>query len=123
MSLISFNNVEENVASFMSQPYCSIGTDAVVDHGGHPHPRLHGTFPRVLGRFVRELGTVSLTEAIRKMTSQAAAVVGWGGRLGEIRPGLPADLVLFDPLTIADLATFESPRELPARHRGRLGRR
>jgi N-acyl-D-amino-acid deacylase len=114
MSLISFNNVEENVASFMSQPYCSIGTDAVVDHGGHPHPRLHGTFPRVLGRFVRELGTFSLTEAVRKMTSQAATVVGWGGRLGEVRPGLPADLVLFDPLTIADQATFETPRELPA---------
>ncbi len=113
MSLISFNNVEENVASFMSQPYCSIGTDAVVDVGGHPHPRLHGTFPRVLGRFVRELGTLSLTEAIRKMTSQAAAVVGWEGRLGEITPGLPADLVLFDPLTIADRATFESPREPP----------
>jgi len=113
MSLISFNNVEENVASFMGQPYCSIGTDAVVDFGGHPHPRLHGTFPRVLGRFVRELGTVSLTEAIRKMTSQAAAVIGWQGRLGEVRPGLPADLVLFDPLTIADMATFESPRELP----------
>jgi N-acyl-D-amino-acid deacylase len=113
MSLISFNNVEENVASFMSQPYCSIGTDAVVDHGGHPHPRLHGTFPRVLGRFVRELGSFSLTEAIRKMTSQAAAVVGWEGLLGEIRPGLPADLVLFDPLTIADQATFEAPRELP----------
>jgi N-acyl-D-amino-acid deacylase len=113
MSLLSFNNVEENVAAFMSQPYCSIGTDAVVDHGGHPHPRLHGTFPRVLGRFVRELGTFSLTEAVRKMTSQAAGVVGWEGRLGEIRPGLPADLVLFDPLTIADQATFESPRELP----------
>jgi N-acyl-D-amino-acid deacylase len=54
-----------------------------------------------------------LTEAIRKMTSQAASIVGWQGRLGEIRPGLPADLVLFDPLTIADQATFESPRELP----------
>jgi N-acyl-D-amino-acid deacylase len=67
----------------------------------------------VLGRFVRELGTFSLTEAVRKMTSQAAAVVGWEGRLGEIRPGLPADLVLFDPLTIADQTTFESPRELP----------
>jgi N-acyl-D-amino-acid deacylase len=113
MSLVSFNNVEENIASFMSQPYCSIGTDAVVDLGGHPHPRLHGTFPRVLGRFVRELGAFSLTEAVRKMTSQAAAVVGWQGRLGEIRPGLPADLVLFDPLTIADRATFESPREVP----------
>ncbi len=53
MSLVSFNNVEDNVARFMSQPYTSIGTDAVVNRGGHPHPRLHGTFPRVLGRFVR----------------------------------------------------------------------
>jgi len=113
MSLVSFNNVEENVARFMSQPYTSIGTDAVVDHGGHPHPRLHGTFPRVLGRFVRELGALSLEEAVRKVTSQAAAVVGWAGVLGEIRPGLPADLVLFDRDVIADRATFESPWEYP----------
>jgi N-acyl-D-amino-acid deacylase len=113
MSLVSFNNVEENVARFLSQPYTSIGTDAVVDHGGHPHPRLHGTFPRVLGRFVRELGTLDLTQAIRKMTSQAAEVVGWGGRLGEIRAGLPADLVAFDANRVADRATFEAPFELP----------
>lgn len=113
MSLVSFNNVEENVAGFMRQPYTSIGTDAVVDRGGHPHPRLHGTFPRVLGRFVRELGTLALPEAVRKMTSQAAAVVGWAGRLGEIRPGLPADLTLFDPDVVADRATFESPWEPP----------
>ena len=113
MSLVSFNNVEENVASFMSQPYTSIGTDAVVDRGGHPHPRLHGTFPRVLGRFVRELGVFSLPEAVRKMTSQAAAVVGLGGRLGEIRPGFPADLVLFDPDLVSDRATFEAPYEHP----------
>ncbi len=113
MSLVSFNNVEENVASFMSQSYTSIGTDAVVDHGGHPHPRLHGTFPRVLGRFVRELGAMSLPEAVRKMTSQAAAVVGLGGRIGEVRSGLPADLVLFDPGVVADRATFEAPYEYP----------
>jgi N-acyl-D-aspartate/D-glutamate deacylase len=113
MSLVSFNNVEENVASFMIQPYTSIGTDAVVDHGGHPHPRLHGTFPRVLGRFVRELGVMSLPEAVRKMTSQAAAVVGLGGRIGQIRPGVPGDLVLFDPEVVADRATFEAPYEYP----------
>jgi N-acyl-D-amino-acid deacylase len=113
MSLVSFNNIEENVARFMSQPYTSIGTDAVVDHGGHPHPRLHGTFPRVLGRFVRELGVIDLPEAIHKMTARAANVVGWGGRLGEIRPGFPGDLVLFDPAVVADRATFESPWEYP----------
>ncbi len=113
MSLVSFNNVEANVARFMAQSYTSIGTDAVVDHGGHPHPRLHGTFPRVLGRFVRELGTLSLPEAVRKVTSRAARVVGWQGMLGEIRPGLPGDLVLFDPDVIADRATFESPWEYP----------
>jgi N-acyl-D-aspartate/D-glutamate deacylase len=113
MSLVSFNNVEDNVAKFMSQPYTSIGTDGVVARGGHPHPRLYGTFPRVLGRFVRELGALSLPEAIQKMTSQAARVVGWAGVIGEIRPGLPADLVMFDPDVIADRATFESPREHP----------
>ena len=113
MSLVSFNNVEENVTRFMTLPYTSIGTDAVVDHGGHPHPRLHGTFPRVLGRFVRELGALDLAEAVGKVTAMAAGVVGWTGRLGEIRPGLPADLVLFDPERVADRATFESPWEYP----------
>jgi N-acyl-D-aspartate/D-glutamate deacylase len=114
MSLVSFNNVEDNIASFLAQPYCSVGTDAVVNPDGHPHPRLHGTFPRVLGHFVRELGTVSLPEAVRKMTSQAAKIVGWEGKVGEIRPGLPADLVLFDPMAVADRASYEQPRETPA---------
>jgi N-acyl-D-amino-acid deacylase len=113
MSLVSFNNVEENVARFISQPFTSIGTDAVVDHGGHPHPRLHGTFPRVLGRYVRDLGTLALPEAVRKMTSQAAEVVGWAGKIGEIKVGLPADLVLFDATRVTDRATFESPCEYP----------
>ncbi len=113
VSLVSFNNVEENVARFLAEPYCSVGSDAVVNPGGHPHPRLYGTFPRVLGRFSRDLHAVSLPEAVAKMTGRAAAVVGLGGRLGEIRVGLPADLVLFDPASVADRATFESPRLPP----------
>jgi N-acyl-D-aspartate/D-glutamate deacylase len=113
MSLVSFNNVEQNVAKFLAAAYCSVGTDAVVNPGGHPHPRLYGTFPRVLGRFVRELSVLSLPDAVRKMTSQAAAVIGMEGRSGEVRAGLPADLVLFDPTTVSDRATFESPRETP----------
>ena len=113
VSLVSFNNLEENVARFLAEPYCSVGSDAVVNPGGRPHPRLYGTFPRVLGRFTRDLHAVSLPEAIAKMTGRAAAVVGLGGRLGEIRVGLPADLVLFDPAAVADRATFESPRLPP----------
>ncbi|MHB1986607.1 MAG: N-acyl-D-amino-acid deacylase family protein [Acidimicrobiales bacterium] len=113
MTLVSFNNVEDNIARFFAQPYCSVGTDAVVNPSGHPHPRLYGTFPRVLGRYVRELGVVSLPEAVAKMTSRAAAVIGQAGRIGEIRVGLPGDLVLFDPSRVADRATFESPRLRP----------
>jgi N-acyl-D-amino-acid deacylase len=113
MSLVSFNNLEDNIARFLAQPYCSVGTDAVVNADGHPHPRLYGTFPRVLGHFVRERGTVPLPEAVRKMTSQAADIVGWGGRLGQIKDGFPADLVLFDPDRVADTATFERPRQAP----------
>ncbi len=113
MSLISFNNVEENVARFIAEPYCSVGTDAVVNPNGHPHPRLYGTFPRVLARFVRELGTLSLPEAVAKMTSRAASVIGAGDRLGRIVPGFAADLVCFDPAAVSDEATYESPRQLP----------
>jgi N-acyl-D-amino-acid deacylase len=75
-----------------------------------PHPRLYGTFTRVLGRFVRELGVMSLRDAIHKMTGRAAAIVGAADRLGSITPGRPADLVLFDPATVRDKATYEQPR-------------
>ncbi len=110
VTLISFNNVEANIARFFAQPYTSVGSDGVVNPGGLPHPRLYGTFPRVLGRLVRELGVVSLPEAVRKMTSQAADIVGLGDRLGRVAVGRPADLVLFDPATIIDRATYEEPR-------------
>ncbi len=110
VTLISFNNVEANIARFFAQPYTSVGSDGVVNPGGLPHPRLYGTFPRVLGRLVRDLGVVSLPEAVRKMTSQAADIVGLGDRLGRVAVGRPADLVLFDPSTIIDRATYEEPR-------------
>ncbi len=110
VTLISFNNVGENIARFFSQPYTSVGSDGVVNPGGLPHPRLYGTFARVLGRLVRQQGLVSLPEAVRKMTSQAAGIVGLGDRLGRIAVGRPADLVLFDPATVIDNATYEEPR-------------
>jgi N-acyl-D-amino-acid deacylase len=104
--------VENNVYRFLAQAYGSLDTDAVVDPGGHPHPQLHGTTPRVLGRFVREPEMVSLPDAIRNMTSQDAKIVGWRARLGQIRPGLPADVVLFEP-AVADRATNEQRGQPP----------
>lgn len=112
VSLISHNNTESNVARFMAQPYCSIGSDALVNSSGSPHPRLYGTFPRVLGRFVRELGVLSLPQAVRAMTGRAAGILGRPG-LGRIVPGAAADLVLFDPDRIIDRATYEEPRVPP----------
>src|ERR1700732_4071872 len=77
---------------------------------GVPHPRSYGTNARVLARFVREQGTISLEEAIRKMTSLPARTFRLRGR-GLIREGYWADLVLFDPLQIQDKATFERPHQ------------
>jgi dihydroorotase/N-acyl-D-amino-acid deacylase len=79
---------------------------------GHPHPRWYGTFPRVLGRYVREKQTISLPEAIRKMTALPAATLGLKDR-GLIKEGMKADVVVFDPETVADKATFESPHQYP----------
>jgi N-acyl-D-amino-acid deacylase len=112
MTIISFNNVEANVARFLAQPHCTVGSDAVVNPGGHPHPRLYGTFPRVLGRYVRQQGVLALPEAVRAMTTRAAAALGRPD-LGRIAVGARADLVLFRPEEIADRATYEEPRLEP----------
>ncbi len=110
VTLISFNNVEENIARFFAQPYCGVGSDGVVNPDGLPHPRLYGTFGRVLGHLVRGEGVVSLPDAVRKMTSHAADIVGVGHRLGRIAVGRTADLTLFDAETVIDRATYEQPR-------------
>ena len=79
---------------------------------GVPHPRGYGNNARVLGRYVRERKVIPLEEAIRKMTSLPAQHFGLAGR-GEIRVGAAADLVVFDPATVADVATFAAPHAYP----------
>jgi N-acyl-D-amino-acid deacylase len=112
VSLVSFNNTEENVARFLTRPYCTVGSDALVNPDGHPHPRLYGTFPRVLGHFVRDLGALDLPSAVTAMTGRAAAALGMAG-IGRVEVGAPADMVLFDATTVIDRATYTDPRLPP----------
>lgn len=104
---ITFQMDEEDVRRIMAHPLSIIGSDG-IPHDAHPHPRLWGTFPRVLGLYVRQLGLLSLEDAIHKMTGRTAALFGMQDR-GVLRPGAYADLVLFDPHRVIDRATFETP--------------
>jgi N-acyl-D-aspartate/D-glutamate deacylase len=79
-----------------------------LPHDTHPHPRLWGTFPRILGHYCRDLGLFSLETAVHKMTGLSARQFKLAGR-GEIRVGSFADITLFDPETVLDAATFEQP--------------
>lgn len=98
---------EDDVRRVLQFPHTMVGSDG-LPHDSHPHPRLWGTFPRVLGHYARDVGLFSLEEAVRRMTSLTADRFGLTGR-GQIAPGSYADLVVFDPKTVADLATFETP--------------
>ena len=89
-----------------------VGSDGIPDLRGRPHPRLFGTFPRVLGKYVRERGILSLPEAVRRMTSLSAETFGMQER-GKIQSGYWADLVLFNPDTIIDTATYDDPKQEP----------
>src|SRR5271165_622011 len=106
---IYFEMDEPDVQRIMAHRLAMIGSDG-LPHDAHPHPRLWGTFPRVLGRYTRDLGLFSLEEAVRKMTGHTAAVFGMIDR-GVIREGAYADLVLFDPDTVRDAATYDAPTE------------
>jgi N-acyl-D-aspartate/D-glutamate deacylase/CubicO group peptidase (beta-lactamase class C family) len=97
---------EPDLRVFYQQPWTMVASDGGVSVS---HPRGAGTFPRVLGRFVREQAWLTLPEAIRKMTSLPAARLGLKDR-GTIRAGMKADLVVFDPDTVLDMSTFEQPR-------------
>lgn len=109
---------EGDLALAMKQPWVAIGSDgsSLAIEGplraGVPHPRNFGTFPRVLGRYVREMKVIPLEEAVRKMTSLPASILGLADR-GAIKDGMWADLVIFDPATVADKATFEDPFQYP----------
>jgi N-acyl-D-amino-acid deacylase len=105
-----FMMCEEDIESIMRAPWQMFGTDGLL--GGKPHPRAYGTFPRVLGRYVRERGVLRVEQAIRKCTGLAAQRLGLRDR-GTIREGCWADLCVFDPDTILDLATYDEPRLQP----------
>jgi N-acyl-D-aspartate/D-glutamate deacylase len=113
---VYFHHAEEDMRYALKQSFVSIGSDgtAVKNEGplstGRPHPRYYGTFPRVLGRYVREEGVLTTEEAVRKMTSANAAKVKAFDR-GLLRPGLAADVTVFDPATIIDQATYEEPHQ------------
>ncbi len=113
VTIISHSMIEDDVRRVLAAPYAMIGSDGVPKPGGRPHPRWAGTFPRVLGHYVRELGLLTLESAVHKMTGMAAARFGLTGR-GVIRDGAHADLVVFDPDTVADGATFAGPLLPPA---------
>jgi len=113
--MVRFAMCEEDVATVMRYPGTMIGSDSSAispARGGMPHPRTYGTFPRVLGRYVRDLKVLTLEDAVRKMTGLPAWRLGLWDR-GLIRPGYAADLVLFDPDAIADQATFSDPHRFP----------
>ena len=117
--MIGFMMSEENIRLSLKQPWMTIGSDglALAPRGilgkGKRHPRSYGTFPRVLGEYVRENKVISLPEAIKRMTSQSADKLGLKDR-GRIQTGLAADILVFNADTIADRATYSEPYQFPS---------
>lgn len=107
---IYFQMDEADVRRVLSFPLTMIGSDG-LPHDDHPHPRLYGTFPRVIGRYARDLGLFPVETAIHKMTGLPAGVFRLRDR-GRIAAGYFADLVVFDPGTVIDRATYDQPRQL-----------
>jgi N-acyl-D-amino-acid deacylase len=115
---VFFHHSEPDMQLVLKQPWTSVGSDgtAVNPDGptgkSHPHPRYYGTFPRVLGRYVRELKVLTLPEAVKKMTSMNADKIGIRDR-GRLSEGLWADITIFDQDRVIDRATFEQPHQFP----------
>lgn len=110
VGMLIFSGSEENVVTLMKRSEQNFCTDGLL--GGKPHPRVYGSFPRVLGKYVREEKVITLEEAIKKMTSKPAGVFNVKNR-GLLKPGYYADIVIFDPDTIIDKATFKEPKQFP----------
>ena len=118
VGMVGFAMSEDNIARFLAHPLGMVCSDggAFATEGaarrGHPHPRSLGSFPRVLGRYVRERRALSLEDAVRKMSAFPASRVRLTDR-GMVREGFAADVVVFDPATVTDRATFEQPFQYP----------
>ena len=118
VGMVIFAMDEDDVHRIMRHPLQVVGTDSGSStttgymRRGKPHPRGYGTYPRVLGRYARELGVLSLEEAVRKMTSFPAQRFGILDR-GLLRPGMWADITVFNPETVIDTATYQDPHQFP----------
>jgi N-acyl-D-amino-acid deacylase len=110
VGMVSHSQDESVVLRFLRLSYVNVCTDALL--GGRPHPRAYGTYPRVLGRYVRDQQAISLEEAVRKMTAQAARAMGLAD-VGTIAPGMRANLVAFEVERVRDTATFAEPIAYP----------
>lgn len=114
--VIFYTMNEDDVRYAIKQPFVSVGSDsgaqppAARANGTYVHPRAYGTFPRVVGHYARDEKLFTLEEAVRKMTSQAADRANLENR-GILRPGMKADIIVFDPEKIRDMATFENPNQ------------
>jgi N-acyl-D-amino-acid deacylase len=114
---VYFGMSDPDVRLAMQQPWVGIGSDGSavspeMEFVGKPHPRFYGTFPRVLCHYVREEHVLTLADAVRKMTSFSAQIEGLKDR-GLLRPGMAADITIFDPETVIDKATFDAPHQYP----------
>jgi N-acyl-D-amino-acid deacylase len=110
VGMVDFYGKEEHVVRFLTRPEQNVCTDGLL--GGRPHPRVYGSFPRVLGKYAREEKALTLEDAIRKMTSKATEVFGFKRR-GLLKPGYFADVVVFNPDTVIDKGTFADPIQFP----------
>lgn len=110
VGMVDFYGTEEHVQRFMKRPEMNACTDGLL--GGKPHPRVYGAFPRILGKYVREDGALTLEEAIYKMTKKPADTFHIVDR-GQVKPGYYADLTIFDKDTIIDKGTFTDPIQYP----------
>ena len=109
VNVISFNQSESNLRQLLTHPLCSVISDGFYVKG-KPHPRLHGTFPELLGNLVRERRWMPLETAVHKITAKPAARLN---KRATLEAGAPADLTIFDPATIASRATYTNPQQDP----------